>query len=93
LVVLTGTETETIGKPPVHDTVAGRPVTAVLDDEKVQVDALVTLAARVTAPPVQRTEEGLAPKLEIDGADAGLTLIVVVAAVLDAAALATSFTV
>jgi hypothetical protein len=64
----------------------------VLADENVHLDALVTVAERVTDPPVQGTGEGLATKPEIDGGGAGLTVMTVVADVLDLAILATSFT-
>jgi hypothetical protein len=66
-VVLDGTETVVVADPDVHETVAGRPVTAVLADEKVQLDALDTVAERVTDPPVQGTGDGLTVKPEIDG--------------------------
>jgi hypothetical protein len=94
VVVLSGTFTSVVADPDVHETVTGRPVTAVLADEKVQLDALATVAERATDPPVQGTGEGLAAKPLIAGnALADDTLIVVVADLLEVAPFATSFTV
>ena len=94
VVVLSGTLTSVILNPEKQETVTGRRPTAVLEDDNVQLEALITFAETMTTPPVQASGDGLVPRpVMTGGVDAGETLIFVVADLLEAAPLATSFTV
>jgi hypothetical protein len=63
---LAGTVTPSLTDPLEQGTVAGRPATAGLE-EKTQLTAFVTSAERVTGPPAELSEDGVATKEETLG--------------------------
>jgi len=92
VVVFWGTVTGAAAVPDVQGAVTGRPPTALLVEEKVQLEALATVADTETDPPADGTGEGDATRLEMAGAPAALTVMVSVLEALLVPSLAVSLT-